>query len=393
MAALTTCADKLSWIIFVFSVCFCTFLFMLPGQWPRHVLIGLTLISVLLTSKEARKSHQLLELWEFFKPWIPWFIGLTILSLYHGLDGFSRYFNALAIPILLFISLKRIQIDREFLLTLLACVSFIFSICICLDIYKSGGVQTNILGINKNILIPLNTLSNVACFISIFVYRHYLQKRTLALLLVNSIAALTVLVIAETRTVLLAYISIFPIILIHAKNNRKKYALIFIGLLLLLISLFFVTGRMQEGITDLKLYESGNSNSSWGIRLALWSGALESFQKFPLFGVGPHFQIANLSANLPSYTHNVLHLHSDYFQFLTIGGLVGLISWLFTCFALIRKALTDPCRLAIILASLAMGLTEKFWNYWASLMALVVILTLFYVSNISKEKDFSEHQV
>lgn len=379
MASFKTYTDRLSWFVFFFSVCFCTFLFMIPDQWPRHILIGLIAISVLFSLREIRRPEHLLEIREFFKPWLPWFLGLTILSLYHGLDGFSRYFNALVIPLLLFISLKQIQIKRDTLLSLLACISIVFSILICWDIYKNGGVQTNILGLNKNILIPLNTLSNIACLIALFTYESNLNNKLRALLTGCSFIALCALVLSESRTALLAYLFTLPIVVIYSTQNKKRYAFIFGLVLLTLISLFFLSGRMQEGIADLKLYNAGNTNSSWGIRLVLWEAALESFKSHPIFGLGPNFEVIKMLPDV-RHLHNIQHLHSDYFQFLTIGGFLGIISWLSTCILLLIQAKKDPCRLAIIIASLAMGLSEKFWNYWSALIALVVLLTLFYVS-------------
>lgn len=370
--------NYLSWFVFFLAIAVSTFLFMFPGQLPRHLLISSSLIAVILSLKNKNITCEV-SFYTYFKPWLPWLVGLAILSVYHGLDGFSRYFNAIAIYALLYVALVQIKPKREFLLFVLACISIIFSCFIVFDVITNG-LSRNILGLNKNILIPLTTLTNIACLASLFT-RNFANKFIKFVIVASILLALTVLVLSEVRTALVAYISFLPILYYFApKTLKNRYLLIFSIGSVFLVSLFFLTGRIQQGISDLLSYSS-DTNSSLGIRLELWKAALSAFPEAPIFGRGPHFEISDLSSQIPEYALGVLHLHSDYFQFLTIGGLVGVVSWIATCCLFIISSRKDACRLAILIASLSMALSEKFWNYWMSLISLSILLALFYLTD------------
>ena len=379
--------EFLSWLTFLFAIFCATCSITIRGQWPRHCLILFALLAICFSYKDLLK----LQLWKsflsYFKPWIPWFLGISILSLYHGIDGFSRYFNAFGLIVLLYFSLYKLKITKELLFQLLAVISIGYSLSICFFVLKYG-LQSNILGINKNILVPLNTLCNISCLIGLLFYSVLLNKATKWLLTISTVLALVTLVLAETRTALLAYFTLIPIFLFNQKSINKKYLIALIVILLVLTLLFFLTGRIQQGFADLAKYSSGSSNSSLGIRLVLWNMAFEGFQSFPILGRGPDFIVEQLSNNVPNFIKGTLHLHSDYLHILTLGGLVGLISWLITGIALVLWAKNDPCRLAIILSSFAMGITEKFWNYWTSLIAISIFISLFYLA----DRDLSTSQ-
>lgn len=373
----------LAWATFCMALICATSSIIIHGQWPRHSLIALSILTILLSFKDIKITE---EFKQYIYPWFPWLLGLIILCFYHGMDGFSRYFNAIGLVVLLFFSLQQISISLSLLLSSLCLISLIFSSFICFDVISQGGVQTNILGVNKNILIPLNTLCNVSCLIGLLTHFQSLKKITIYLLLISLLLAIITLVLTECRTALLAYLALFPIVFFQLKNFNKKFLLLFFALLILLVAMFFFTGRVQDGIDDLLQLSSGNANSSLGIRFTLWRIALDGFQTAPFFGIGPHFTLSDLSGDIPHYVRGILHLHSDYFQFLAIGGLIGLISWLLTCLYLVFWSKGNPCCQAIILASLAMGLTEKYWNYWASLVEISILIALFYQTNRKKNK-------
>lgn len=378
-----------AWLTFFLTVAFAGLLFIIPGQIPRYSLIALCLITIFSSYKQLRSAELYRSFAIFIKPWLFWIIGMCVLCSYHGMSGFSRHLTAFAILGLLFFSLRHIRIRKDSLIVALALISTLLSILICLavsyDIYTKGSVQSYILGINKNLLMPPASLVSICCLVALLTKQIQLTKRVNTILVTCVVASFIALVLSETRTALLAYLALIPTLIIFCKNNRKQLLYFFAFLSVLLLA-FLLTGRLQEGIADLVKYSTGNSHSSWGIRLDLWKAALDTFSAHPIFGLGGSFKVSDMAIELPNYVKQTRHLHSDYLQFLVMGGIVAFLSWISTCVLLVKNSLNNPFNFTIILSALAMGLSDKVWNSWLFLVVFVCFYTLFYLSHSSFEQ-------
>lgn len=378
-----------AWLTFSLAVAFASLLFIIPGQITRYSLIALCVITILSSYKYLRSPDLYRSFATFIKPWLIWIIGMCALCAYHGMPGFSRHITGFALLGLLFFSLKRIQIKKDSLIIALALISTLLSTLICLavgyDIFTKGSVQSYILGINKNLLMPPATLVSICCLVALLTKQIPLNKQTYIILVTCIVASFLALVLSETRTALLAYLALIPTLIIYCKNNKKQLLYFFV-FLLLLVSAFLLTGRIQEGIADLVKYSTGNSHSSWGIRLDLWKAALDTFSAHPIFGLGGNFKISDMTTELPNYVKQTRHLHSDYLQFLVMGGIVAFFSWISTCILLVKNSLNNPFNFTIILSALAMGLSDKVWNSWLFLIVFICFYTLFYLSNSPSEQ-------
>ena len=223
-----------AWLTFSLTVAFAGLLFIIPGQIARYSLIALCLITIFSSYKYHRSSDFYRSFSIFIKPWLIWIMGMCILCSYHGMAGFSRHLTAFALLGLLFFSLKHIQIKKDSLIIALALISTLLSVLICLavgyDIYTKGSVQTYILGINKNLLMPPATLVSVCCLVALLTKQIQLNKWTNTILVICVVASFIALVLSETRTALLAYLALIPTLIIYCKNNRKPLLYFFIFL-------------------------------------------------------------------------------------------------------------------------------------------------------------------
>lgn len=365
---------------FFIALIYVSFLYLFPTQLPKYLIFFFSLLSIVfgykdvLCSTEGRK-----DVVKFFTPWIPWLIGVTILCFVHGPAGSSRYINTFLILILSFLAIKQITINRIFLFYVLAISSIVVSFSICCYIQRYG-LTAEILGYNKNKLMYPVTMVSVCCIMALFTGYKNMPKSLAYLLGISVLFSIVTLAMSEVRGALLGYLALIPVFLLNIHRIPKQVLVIFIVVIAVAVGLFFLTGRMQVGFTDLEKFTQGDSNSSWGIRLVLWSTSFESFLASPWFGWGPDtyhaYSVSGLMTSpLPSFI-GFTHFHSDFFQLLAAGGAIGISTWLCTCLWLAWSVRQDPCRLALLFSVIAMGLTEPCWTRWSSLFSFAILWVL-----------------
>jgi O-antigen ligase len=152
-----------------------------------------------------------------------------------------------------------------------------------------------------------------------------------------------------------------------------------------------VRGRIDVGLSDLRLYLDGNSlPTSLSVRLELWKGALMLAREHPFSGIDTAAYKAQLRAwiALGQLSPAVFappeppHLHNDVLQVLVTRGLPGLACWLAVLFAplawfaqRLRRAATGEqaapalAGVFVVLAYALAGLSEAmFWPMKACLL-------------------------
>jgi len=96
-----------------------------------------------------------------------------------------------------------------------------------------------------------------------------------------------------------------------------------------------VHNRIQEAEVDIQKYRAGNVETSVGLRLVFWEGALRMAKEHPLFGVGTGDYKAEMSRlqqihaipDTPEYPET-FHPHNSYLAYLAGLGLTGLFIFL-----------------------------------------------------------------
>lgn len=212
---------------------------------------------------------------------------------------------------------------------------------------------TSIIGVM--VLLFLNGLIPETAYLHNFLFRSYL---TFSLLLVISIALLAffyktapwpsrlllialMLLLALTITQLKgrsAYLSLAllsPWIYVTMMGRRRLIPVL--AALLLTFMLMFSSGTVRERIAlvpkEIKLYQTGvvssylladgsSIPSSVGLHLQMWKGALEIFQRYPLFGAGTNGFQYEADKLYPGQGYS--HPHNSYLFVAVSYGLAGL---------------------------------------------------------------------
>lgn len=318
------------------------------------------------------------KLIRFFTPWIPWYLSIFLLIFIYGIHGFSIYINALLIMLLVFMVIQRYQLTRKQVIIAFSLNLLVLSLSAIISV-SLFGLSDYIFDINKNKLIGGTSLLTSCCLMELIINSQNYSRKSLLLIALSVFLSLIAIVLTEVRTAILALLAMVPFAVFFKRQNRMKWFLILAVILGIVIALFIFSGRLQQGFNDLLNYQQGNSRTSWGLRIEFWKFAFQAFLVKPILGWGyqPFSDIvaAGIPFGVPDIKE-VQHFHSDYFNILATGGLVGISCWLFSVLLLLKRAIHDPVRFVLIIAILAMGLSERYWFYNQSVLFLFVSMYL-----------------
>lgn len=321
----------------------------------------------------------------FILPWCPLLISIFVLILARGQSsGFSTYFHAFLILIISFIGLAGLDIKRTWIYYVFSISVILITLLILFDIFQNG-LHSMIMGVNKNRLIPELTMLT-STIITAFLIDHekfspLLKGITLIAIFLNIIS----IIFTEVRTALLVYISLVPFLWLCNKKRFIRLSPYLLSIIFFLVTAFLITGRLQQGLNDFILYSTGDSNSSWGIRLELWKLSIEGFFVKPFLGWGKDAFESMINYGLPYGVpeFQASNFHSDFFNLLATSGIVGLLGTVFTIGLLIKDSLTDLPRLSYIISSLVVGIPGLCWSSNSTAIYLLMIgwLLLYLSSN------------
>ena len=365
------------------ALCCSLFLFSSYTNAFKYSIFGFSILALLLNYPTQISAISLKELKNSLLPWSPLFIALLALIFIHGIHGYSLYINALILYCLLFLTFNHQNIKRQTVIIALALNVLVISSLVLLYYFSFGFVDSGLLGINKNKLIPGITLLMIGCAAELLTNTNRYIPIAKRLIIASIVVCLLAIVISEVRTALLALISFVPLLLIYKPEQRLNILMLSILILGFIIAGFFFTGRMQQGFSDLENYRAGHLNTSWGIRLELWKLSIESFFINPIHGWGAKAfdAITSTGIRFSVPTFKAQHFHSDYFNMLASGGIIGIVGWLLTVVLLIKNAFRDTARVSLVISSLTMGLCERFW--FSNEATLFVLLTAWLLLDLS----------
>lgn len=106
-----------------------------------------------------------------------------------------------------------------------------------------------------------------------------------------------------------------------------------------------VQKRIEEARTDIQLYQAGNAETSVGLRLVFWEGALLMAKEHPLLGVGTgdykiemaRLHQLHLIPDTPSFSEST-HPHNSYLAYIADLGLIGLSIFLWFLWTATQEA-------------------------------------------------------
>ena len=371
--------------LFTLGVCALSagFLFLTGSHVPKYLIFVLCLLTFIFNKQENNNPNDCLfrSGLGFFTPWLPWLLSTVILVVFfQGIPASQDIFNAFLLMIFIFGAFCTKHYSRKLILTCLALSLLLVSLCIDIQILLNG-LHNEVIGTNKNKVLPLISVLSVCCLGALFSDEESFDKKIKLLIVLSVLASISAIILAQVRTGILPFLAVIPFICYFNRKNKTAIVLTVV-IAVVLLSLSFLTGRMQQGFVDLQKYSAGNSVSSWGIRLELWKFALRGFEGAPFFGWGsdPYTAMTNAGYVLGIKIEKLYHFHNDFFNMLATGGLFGVLGWLSTVVLLSKKSLKDPASLCLLVGSLAVGLTEQFWFNRTTIFSLVTIWTLLYVS-------------
>lgn len=377
------------WATFYITVSSACLFFLMGIHVVKYLLFLFAILSVALTYQKADYLKVSRPLSSFLLPFAPWFISIMILILVHGIDGFSYAYSAALIMILAFLGIWKITFTRNKLICILAGFLVCMSVAIIAHILFLGFTDGGVFSVNKNKVAGVVTFLTICCLASFHFDRKLYSTNQRIYIAICIFTSLISIVLLEARTALLAFPALAVTCLLSNQKEDKKFAVATTLIFIVLVVCFFLSGRMQQGIADLQNYQDGNSSTSWGIRIELWKYAICGFMEEPLFGWGdkPFAAIASSGYvfKVPSFGVYLPHFHSDFFQTLATGGVVGVLGWLITLFLLLKDSWRDSTRLALLASIVAMGLTDRYWAHWITFFPFVTLWLTLYLSSRETE--------
>ena len=373
------------------AFCCSGFLFSSRIDILKYAILTFSVLAIATNFRNKLNAQSFNQLKQACIPWLPLFLGLCVLMIVHGSHGYSIYINALAIYCLSFLALNhQFHLSRQTVITVLAVNALVVSASIIFHYFMWGIVDAGFWGINKNKLVPGTTLLMVCCATELCLNASQYSSTKKLIIGLIIIVSLIAIVLSEVRTSLLALLVLIPVLLFFRQTDRTKILISCLVILTLIFAGFFFTGRLQQGLADLQNYQAGQLNTSWGIRLELWKLSLSAFLVKPILGWGAEafdaIVASGMSFTIPTF--HAQHFHSDYFNMLAAGGLIGFLGWMTTVFMTIKTAFKDPCRVSLIIAALAMGTCERFWFNNPS--TLFLLMTAWLLLTLSQPNSFKQ---
>ena len=179
-----------------------------------------------------------------------------------------------------------------------------------------------------------------------------------------SILFLAAIIFTRSQSGIGATASILLVFIVTVILQKKRPRLL-IGLAVLILILLFIKGNaVQRTIESLNKINPFYSNAtaiiteenktriggsdSMSIRRVVWQGALELGKKYPFFGTGvetfgyTYYWVRPTAHNLTSESDFLYNkAHNEYLNFLANTGFLGLLSYLFLIFSIIRLFTTS----------------------------------------------------
>lgn len=351
--------------LFLVACCFCFYLLRNEfSSLTRKLVYILGPLTIFLSIKSKENTINFQECLTFFKPWLPWFIATILFICAHGFADLSKHLHAYILFCLVYFGIWHFKIKRNTVIVVFALNVFLISLCTVIRVLYYG-LDSEILGINKNVLIPELAAISVTLFMLYCTCYCDIKSNLLKWFIVIAIGTnIAAVVLSEVRTAVLVYLATIPLLaFISNKYLLRKALPVLLICCVCLVGLFLYTGRLQEGFNDLLLFQAGQSKTSLGIRLELWKLGFSAFGDHPIFGWGrlPFLHILEAGHQFP-LNYVATHFHNDMVNVLVTGGLVSFFGWLATNLLLLKDARHDLPRITLVVSFFAIGLTENSWG-------------------------------
>lgn len=214
----------------------------------------------------------------------------------------------------------------------------------------------------------------VHSFCAIYILSKLSYKKNYILIALAVSLSFYILLLTQTRSVILSY----PIILLFFLFTNKIINLKFISIVIVLccsvVALNLSTiknsfERVASTTQEIKSYESDTKDTSLGARFSLWKGGVSSFKQNP-WGqsadqrniIARDYIIKYENANQEALRCIGSHYHNDFVEMLSLRGIIGIAVLVFTLLIIIISSykITHNTNLhfLLILPTITYGLTD-----------------------------------
>lgn len=316
--------------------------------------------------------------------------GLWVILVYTVYTAFSYYYHGASsreIRTLVGITLLLLTFPRELIntrvlkrLTVLGSViilssSYYFSVY--LNLYRTDWP------INA---IPHGTLAaviTILAFVFLLNANHYRDRIILIFAILMSSSAV---IMGQARGVWLALIIALLITLfskLKIKHINWKYVLI--SIVILSLGAYVAKPKLEQRIkqtqAEITKIQSGDLNSSIGIRLQLWSASAKIINENPILGSGDAHQILlrdlALKGEITNVVKNFTHYHNQYLDQLVKKGGIGLILLLLLfIYPLVSTSggINRQMAIAVVVVCTVAGITDVPLNHGAPLFMYILLM-------------------
>jgi O-antigen ligase len=318
---------------------FCGMFFSIPiGTTPMMIFGLLTLFLWIFSGKFLKSKEDLFKNKKIFLPVlvfmaIPW-IGLIYtedLSLGWDFARKSYYWLfAFAIAITPHHSSK--TFFKAFLVGLT--ITSLFSVLQFIDLIPMREWLPTVFA-ERLITMSLLLVLGISISSFYFLKENRLTHRILILFLM--LLFLFTLSISGGRAGYLAFIALSPLIVYNLLGQKHIFGRAIVISILIFTAFFLlspvVQHRFDQAMSDIRLYRQGYPQTSIGLRLHMWEGAVRIFLENPIIGVGTGgYRLAMEKFSVPALQGMPFRdPHNSFLHMAANHGIVGLISlgWLF----------------------------------------------------------------
>ena len=237
--------------------------------------------------------------------------------------------------------------------------------------------------------IPHGTMGAVITALALVFLLNAHDYRDRIILVIALLMSSSAVIMGQTRGIWLALIIALLITLLSTlkfKQINWKYALI--AMVIFSLGAYVAKPQLEQRIeqtnAEIKAIQAGDLNTSIGIRLQLWSAAVNIISESPILGSGDAHQELLNKLFLKGYVTKVVtrfsHYHNQYVDRLVKTGIVGFILLLTVFIYPLLSTSTGINRqmaIAVIVIYAIGGLTDVPFHHGASLfMYLLLMFTL-----------------
>lgn len=281
--------------------------------------------------------------------------------------------------------------NLPYIITLASIITFIF--VLYNSIYLN--LSRDLWEINA---IPYSTVIGCLILLSINFFVFSKKQHMRYILATSIIINFISIILGETRGVWIALsISIiFFIIKIKKHLKLKKEFIIAISLIFICFSLLtapLITERINQTNQELHNINSGNTNTSFGLRMNIWKTASYIIPNHFFFGVGDGKQEKEIRKTIinkyemPYSTNNLGHYHNEIINLLVVYGFIGFIlffiSFISPLFHL-KSNKHSSLIVTIMLYFFICGLTDVPLRNYQPLIFYFIVMSILIMPNYKK---------